>query len=193
MDTPKSFTWIIILFDEVFKYGDGAKFWGYVGTNGEALYVEFCNVLVNYLAFCMCAPINNFWTKWFKFVTASLYVVRKVGRAVLCRTSCLINQLQTLRWTKLSEVTHILSNLIICKIFLWFSQLSNCTTYYILSHGQKSSGLPAFVLTALPARRRIHSSCTIYCQLSILLPTFSYLRRHETAHLATCTDTAIYP
>lgn len=53
--------------------------------------------------------------------------------------------------------------------------------------------IACLVLTALPARRRIHSSCTIYCQLSILLPAFSYLRRHEKAHLATCTDTAIYP
>jgi hypothetical protein len=27
MDIPVSFIWIIILFDAVFKYGDGAKFW----------------------------------------------------------------------------------------------------------------------------------------------------------------------
>jgi hypothetical protein len=28
MDIPTSFIWIIILFDAVFKYGDGAKFLG---------------------------------------------------------------------------------------------------------------------------------------------------------------------
>jgi hypothetical protein len=33
-----------MLFDEAFKYGDGAKFWGYVGTNAEQLRVEFCNL-----------------------------------------------------------------------------------------------------------------------------------------------------
>jgi hypothetical protein len=33
MDIPTSFILIIILFDTVFKYGDGAKFWGYVGIN----------------------------------------------------------------------------------------------------------------------------------------------------------------
>jgi hypothetical protein len=27
MDISISFIWIIILFDAVFKYGDGAKFW----------------------------------------------------------------------------------------------------------------------------------------------------------------------
>jgi hypothetical protein len=31
MDIPISFIWIIILFDAVLKYDDGAKFWGYVG------------------------------------------------------------------------------------------------------------------------------------------------------------------
>jgi hypothetical protein len=30
VDIPISFIWIIILFDAVFKYGDGAKFGGYV-------------------------------------------------------------------------------------------------------------------------------------------------------------------
>jgi hypothetical protein len=33
MDIPVSWIWIIILFEELFKYGDGAKFWGYVGIN----------------------------------------------------------------------------------------------------------------------------------------------------------------
>jgi hypothetical protein len=31
MGIPTSFIWIIILFDAVFKYDGGAKFWGYVG------------------------------------------------------------------------------------------------------------------------------------------------------------------
>jgi len=57
MDIPKSFIWMIILFDEAFKYGDGAKFWGYVGTNTEPLCVQFCNfvqchIFVNYLTYC---------------------------------------------------------------------------------------------------------------------------------------------
>jgi hypothetical protein len=37
MDIPTNFIWIIILFDTVFKYGDGSKFWGYVGINAEPL------------------------------------------------------------------------------------------------------------------------------------------------------------
>jgi hypothetical protein len=43
MDIPTNFIWIIILFDAVFKYGDGAKFWGYVVIKAEQLCVEFCN------------------------------------------------------------------------------------------------------------------------------------------------------
>jgi hypothetical protein len=51
-----SFIWIIILFDAVFKYDDGANFLGYVGINAEQLCVEFCNfvqchIFVNYLTF----------------------------------------------------------------------------------------------------------------------------------------------
>jgi hypothetical protein len=30
------------LFDTIFKYGDGAIFSGYVGTNSEPLCVDFC-------------------------------------------------------------------------------------------------------------------------------------------------------
>jgi hypothetical protein len=45
MDIPTSLIWIIILFQEAFKYGDGVKFLGYVGTNAEPLCVEFCNVI----------------------------------------------------------------------------------------------------------------------------------------------------
>jgi hypothetical protein len=45
------------LYDAVFKYDDGAKFWG-VGINAEPLCVEFCNfvqchVFVNYLTFAV--------------------------------------------------------------------------------------------------------------------------------------------
>jgi hypothetical protein len=43
MDISVSFIWIIILFDAVFKYGDGAKFLGYVVINAKQLCVEFCN------------------------------------------------------------------------------------------------------------------------------------------------------
>jgi hypothetical protein len=43
MNIPISFISIIIWFDEVFKYGDGAKFWGYVQASADPLYVEFCN------------------------------------------------------------------------------------------------------------------------------------------------------
>jgi hypothetical protein len=35
MDLPTSFIVVIILVDEAFKYGDGPKFWDYVGTNGK--------------------------------------------------------------------------------------------------------------------------------------------------------------
>jgi hypothetical protein len=54
MDIPTRFIWIIILFDGAFKYGDDAKLSGYVGTNAEPLYSEFCHfvqshVFLNYL------------------------------------------------------------------------------------------------------------------------------------------------
>jgi hypothetical protein len=54
MDIHISFIWIIVLFDALFKYGVGAKFWGYVGINAEPLCVELCNfvqyhIFVNYL------------------------------------------------------------------------------------------------------------------------------------------------
>jgi hypothetical protein len=32
------------LFGEAIKYGDGAKLWGYVGTNTEPLCIEFCKL-----------------------------------------------------------------------------------------------------------------------------------------------------
>jgi hypothetical protein len=54
MNIPVSFIWIIVLFDAIFKYDDGAKFWGYVGINTEPLCAEVCNfvqshIFVNYL------------------------------------------------------------------------------------------------------------------------------------------------
>jgi hypothetical protein len=58
MDIPVSFIWIITLFDAVFKYGDGGKFWGYVVIDAEQLCVEFCNfvkchIFVKYLTFAV--------------------------------------------------------------------------------------------------------------------------------------------
>jgi len=44
MDIPTSFIIVIILFGEVFKYSDGAKFLGYVGTDTESLGVQFCTL-----------------------------------------------------------------------------------------------------------------------------------------------------
>jgi hypothetical protein len=45
-----SFIWMTALFDEAFKYGDGAKLWGYIGTNVESLCVELSN-FVQFLTF----------------------------------------------------------------------------------------------------------------------------------------------
>jgi hypothetical protein len=39
MGISASRVWIIVFFDEALKCGDGAKFWGYVGTNAEPLCV----------------------------------------------------------------------------------------------------------------------------------------------------------
>jgi hypothetical protein len=57
---PTSFIWIIISFDEAFKYGDAAKFWSYITTNAKVIFVEFCSfeschILVNYLTFSLSA------------------------------------------------------------------------------------------------------------------------------------------
>jgi hypothetical protein len=43
MGIPTSFVWIIILFNEAFKYGESAKFLDYVGASPEPLFVEFCS------------------------------------------------------------------------------------------------------------------------------------------------------
>jgi hypothetical protein len=45
MDISATWIWIVILFDEAFKYDDGEKFWGYVGTSTELLCLEFCNFM----------------------------------------------------------------------------------------------------------------------------------------------------
>jgi hypothetical protein len=55
IDIPKSFIWIVILFDEGFEYDDGAKFRGFIATNNEPLCIELCNsvqchIVVNFSA-----------------------------------------------------------------------------------------------------------------------------------------------
>jgi hypothetical protein len=42
-DMPTRFIWIINLFGEALKYGDGAKLLGYFGANVKPLSVEFSN------------------------------------------------------------------------------------------------------------------------------------------------------
>jgi hypothetical protein len=51
MDIFRSFIVIIIFFHEAFKYGDGAKFWGYVGTNAEFSDFVYCRNFVSYLTY----------------------------------------------------------------------------------------------------------------------------------------------
>jgi hypothetical protein len=41
IDIPTIFIWIIILFDEAYKYGDGAKFRGHASANAEPI----CRIL----------------------------------------------------------------------------------------------------------------------------------------------------
>jgi hypothetical protein len=57
MDIPTSFIWPIALFHEVFKYGYGVKFWGYVVIAAEPLCIEFCSfvqcrISASYLTSC---------------------------------------------------------------------------------------------------------------------------------------------
>jgi hypothetical protein len=52
---PTSFIWIIILFDEAFKYSNSEKYQGYVGTYTELLCVELCN-FEQYHIFIVCFP-----------------------------------------------------------------------------------------------------------------------------------------
>jgi hypothetical protein len=58
MDIPTSFIWIVNLFNEAFKCGDGGKFWGYAGINAEPLCVELCN-------FVQCHAFVNYLTSYY--------------------------------------------------------------------------------------------------------------------------------
>jgi hypothetical protein len=69
MDISTSFIWIVIIFDEAFKYGVGAKFGSYVGTNADPVCVEFCN-LVQVVSYSLLNLLNN---------------ARKVGGLVLLK------------------------------------------------------------------------------------------------------------
>jgi hypothetical protein len=60
MDIPVSFIWIIILFEAVFKYGDGAEVWGYVVMKAEKLCVGFCNFVQCHI-FVNCLFAANEW------------------------------------------------------------------------------------------------------------------------------------
>jgi hypothetical protein len=50
MDIPVSFIWIAGFFEDMFKYGDSAKCWGYVGTKAELACVEFFLILYNVMS-----------------------------------------------------------------------------------------------------------------------------------------------
>jgi hypothetical protein len=52
-----NFIWIVIFFDEAFKYGDDANLWGYVGRTADPFCVEFCNSeQCRILANCLISP-----------------------------------------------------------------------------------------------------------------------------------------
>jgi hypothetical protein len=68
-DIPTNFIWVTVLFYEAPNYGDGAKFWGYVGTNAEiTLYITLvqCRILKYSYALLVCLytcivfPFDNF-------------------------------------------------------------------------------------------------------------------------------------
>jgi hypothetical protein len=88
MDIPTRFIWIVILFDEAFNYGNGAKFLDHAGTNAKSLCVEFCSflqchILVIYLnvsvRLCVCVPLITFVQKCLEVITSLLNNLRKVG------------------------------------------------------------------------------------------------------------------
>jgi hypothetical protein len=123
MYIPTSLISIIILFDEAFNYGNGAKVWGYVGENSEPFCVEFCNVhiWIKHFSFCpsvgIFAPISNFWTKWFKFITALLSNIREVSGLLLCRTSCFFHYIECWHGITCFSASHLRTlsyNLILC-------------------------------------------------------------------------------
>lgn len=85
--------WIIILFDEAFKYGDGATVWGYVETNDDPLCVEICNfvecrnfVIYNFLPVGLCFP------QFFNQVVQMYYSIVKYCKGIM-RISCFKNLL----------------------------------------------------------------------------------------------------
>jgi hypothetical protein len=45
MDVFTGFTWVVVLFEDYFKYGGYVKFWGYVETNAAPR----CVVLYNFV------------------------------------------------------------------------------------------------------------------------------------------------
>jgi hypothetical protein len=56
IDKSTSFVLITVLLSEVFNCGNGARFWGYVRTNTEPLFAEFCNSVQsqNFLNYLTC-------------------------------------------------------------------------------------------------------------------------------------------
>jgi hypothetical protein len=82
MDIPISFTSIIILFFEAFKYDDGAKFCGYDETNAKPLYAEFCH----FVQLTFLKLINL------------LQNAIKVVSLLVSKTSCIIIQQSTFIW-----------------------------------------------------------------------------------------------
>jgi hypothetical protein len=65
MNVPTSFIRTIIFFGGAFECGGGSKFWGYVGTNAEALCVEFCN-FVHCHTFVNCLSILHLFVGFFR-------------------------------------------------------------------------------------------------------------------------------
>jgi hypothetical protein len=66
MGISTRFIWIVILFDEIFKYGEDTKYWGYVETDIESLYVEFCN-FVHCHIFQAYFFLRGSWGSWDNF------------------------------------------------------------------------------------------------------------------------------
>jgi hypothetical protein len=100
--SERSWPYLHVLFEslfcltKLFKYGDGAKLlrlcWNKCWTT--LCRTLQCDVLIRHLPFCQSAGLwftrNNFWNKWFKFITALLNNVRRVGELVLSRAHCII-------------------------------------------------------------------------------------------------------
>jgi hypothetical protein len=61
------FIWVLIFFDKALRYGDSAKFCGYVEINTEQLCVELCNfvqcyIFVNYLTYYNAREVSGLFT-----------------------------------------------------------------------------------------------------------------------------------